>query len=202
MPAAGGPYVFQRKSFGPLLAFLSGWTYFFVIISASVAWLAITFAAYLGQFFTLSRIASQVIASAANNRGVQLGAAVQKTFTAMMVGGLAVLVGSRRQPMAEYHRECAGTEVFGELQLRPPCYDQVSRRQSQILVAALPGNLGGNRSCRTGQRCCQSHAGALPQTLCQTPLGDDRRTIPHTARSRGSGSVTEVTGGLGLRGLF
>jgi hypothetical protein len=28
IPATGGPYVFLRKSYGPLLAFLSGWTYF------------------------------------------------------------------------------------------------------------------------------------------------------------------------------
>jgi APA family basic amino acid/polyamine antiporter len=101
MPATGGPYVFLREAFGPLFAFLSGWTYFFVIISASVAWLAINFATYLGQFLTLSRIASQLIAialialvTAANYRGVKLGAAVQNTLTVMKVTGLAVLVGA------------------------------------------------------------------------------------------------------------
>jgi APA family basic amino acid/polyamine antiporter len=101
MPATGGPYVFLREAYGPLLAFLSGWTYFFVVISASIAWLAINFATYLGQLVTLSHTASQIIAialialvAAANYRGVKLGAAVQNTFTVMKVAGLAVLVGA------------------------------------------------------------------------------------------------------------
>src|SRR3954451_10953929 len=35
IPASGGPYVFAREAWGPLVAFLCGWTYFFVVISAS-----------------------------------------------------------------------------------------------------------------------------------------------------------------------
>ena len=62
IPATGGPYVFLRESYGPLLAFLSGWTYFFIVISASVAWLAINFATYLGQFVTLSAFGSKAVA--------------------------------------------------------------------------------------------------------------------------------------------
>jgi APA family basic amino acid/polyamine antiporter len=37
LPATGGPYVFLRESFGPLPAFLSGWTYFLVIMPAAAA---------------------------------------------------------------------------------------------------------------------------------------------------------------------
>ena len=99
MPDTGGPYVFLREAYGPLLAFLSGWTYFFIVISASVAWLAINFATYLSQFVSLSPLASQAVAilliatvTAANYRGVKLGATVQNVFTVMKVVGLAVLV--------------------------------------------------------------------------------------------------------------
>src|SRR5258708_34911363 len=52
--ATGGQYVFLREAYVPLLAFLCAWTYFFVVISASIAWLTITFATYLCHFFTLA----------------------------------------------------------------------------------------------------------------------------------------------------
>src|SRR5215472_672605 len=37
IPATGGQYAFLREAFGPLLAFLCGWTFFFVVGSASIA---------------------------------------------------------------------------------------------------------------------------------------------------------------------
>jgi APA family basic amino acid/polyamine antiporter len=99
IPSSGGPYVFAREAWGPLVAFLCGWTYFFIVISASVAWLGINFATYLGQFVSLGAWAKQAAAlgligvvTAVNYRGVRLGAGVQKLFTAMKVAGLAVLV--------------------------------------------------------------------------------------------------------------
>ena len=39
MPATGGQYVFLREAWGPLFGFLCGWTYYFVVISAAIAWL-------------------------------------------------------------------------------------------------------------------------------------------------------------------
>jgi APA family basic amino acid/polyamine antiporter len=100
MPATGGPYVFLRESYGPLLAFLSGWTYFFIVLSASLAWLAINFATYLGQFLTLGPFGSKAVAlgliaivTAINYRGVKLSAIVLNAFTVMKVAGLIVLVG-------------------------------------------------------------------------------------------------------------
>src|SRR5215813_13850385 len=56
IPATGGPYVFLREAYGPLLAFLAGWTYLLIVISASIAWLGINFATYLGQFLPVGRI--------------------------------------------------------------------------------------------------------------------------------------------------
>src|SRR5215472_11111803 len=44
IPQTGGQYVFLREAYGPMLAFLCGWTQFFVIVSASIAWLGINFA--------------------------------------------------------------------------------------------------------------------------------------------------------------
>ena len=101
MPATGGPYVFLRESYGPLLAFLSGWTYFFIVLSASLAWLAINFATYLGHFVTLAPLESKLVAvaliaavTAINYRGVKLSSTILNLFTLMKITGLAVLVGA------------------------------------------------------------------------------------------------------------
>jgi APA family basic amino acid/polyamine antiporter len=101
IPATGGQYVFLREAYGPLFGFLCGWTYFFIVISAAIAWLSITFATYVGYFVTLTPLVSKAIAvgliaavTMVNYRGVAVGAAVQNTFTLMKVLGLAVLVGA------------------------------------------------------------------------------------------------------------
>jgi APA family basic amino acid/polyamine antiporter len=101
IPATGGQYVFLREAYGPLFGFLCGWTNLFVVISAAIAWLSITFATYLGYFVPLTPLVSKAVAvgliaavTLVNYRGVMLGAGVQKTFTLIKVLGLAVLVGA------------------------------------------------------------------------------------------------------------
>jgi basic amino acid/polyamine antiporter, APA family len=46
LPHAGGDYVYLRESYGPLVAFLSGWTSFTIGFGAAVAASAISFSAY------------------------------------------------------------------------------------------------------------------------------------------------------------
>ena len=101
IPATGGQYVYLREAYGPLLAFLCGWTYFFVILSAAIGWLAISFANYLGYFVPLTPALSKAVAvgliaavTLVNYRGVTAGAAVQNLFTLMKVGGIAILIAS------------------------------------------------------------------------------------------------------------
>jgi APA family basic amino acid/polyamine antiporter len=101
MPATGGQYVFLREAWGPLFGFLCGWTYFFVVLSASIAWLAITFATYLGYFVPMGPALSKVVAVAVigavtlvNYRGVRMGASVQNLFTTIKVGALVVLIAA------------------------------------------------------------------------------------------------------------
>jgi APA family basic amino acid/polyamine antiporter len=112
MPHAGGQYVFLREAFGPLTAFLYGWTLFLVIQTGFNAAVAIAFAKFLGGVglrvgeadvvltmgrFTLSRaqiVAVGVIAvlTAVNARGVREGAFVQNVFTVLKVGAVVLLV--------------------------------------------------------------------------------------------------------------
>ena len=46
LPQAGGPYVYLRAAYGPLPAFLFGWTEFLVVRTGSMATLAAAFARY------------------------------------------------------------------------------------------------------------------------------------------------------------
>jgi basic amino acid/polyamine antiporter, APA family len=97
-PDAGGLYVYLRDAFGPLPAFLYGWTSFFVIASGSVATLAVAFSTYLGQLVSLSPIAARLVSialivflAAVNIRGTRKSANVQNWTTGAKVGGLVVL---------------------------------------------------------------------------------------------------------------
>ena len=101
IPATGGQYVFLREAWGPLFGFLCGWTYFFVVLSASIAWLSITFTNYLGYFVPMDATTAKLVAVAViglmtliNYRGVRMGAAVQNLFTAIKLGTLLVLICS------------------------------------------------------------------------------------------------------------
>jgi APA family basic amino acid/polyamine antiporter len=48
MPHAGGQYVFLREAYGPLWAFLYGWTLFLVIQTGFIAAVSVAFAKFLG----------------------------------------------------------------------------------------------------------------------------------------------------------
>src|ERR1041384_4126211 len=54
LPATGGQYVFLREAYGPMWAFVCGWTFILAVISGGGAWLAVTFSIYLGYFISLT----------------------------------------------------------------------------------------------------------------------------------------------------
>lgn len=89
-PDAGGLYVYIRDAFGPLPAFLYGWTTFFVISTGSTATLAVAFSGYLGQFTTVSPVMAKVVAvlvivviTVVNVLGTRSGSNVQNLGTAV-----------------------------------------------------------------------------------------------------------------------
>jgi APA family basic amino acid/polyamine antiporter len=53
-PRAGGEYVYLREAYGPLAAFLTGWTSFVAGFSGAVAVSAVVLADYLGRFVPLA----------------------------------------------------------------------------------------------------------------------------------------------------
>jgi APA family basic amino acid/polyamine antiporter len=100
-PRAGGGYVYLRDAFGPLPAFLYGWTQLLVINTGGIAAVAITFASYtvdvagLGeQLIKPLAVAAIVLLSGVNAAGVRFGAWVQNAFTLLKLAALALLVGA------------------------------------------------------------------------------------------------------------
>src|SRR6185436_18203530 len=97
-PEAGGLYAFIRDAFGPLSAFLYGWTSFFVIASGSVATLAVAFSNYFAQIVPVSPVAQKLVAIAVivvtaviNIRGTRGSANVQNLTTGLKVGALLLM---------------------------------------------------------------------------------------------------------------
>ncbi len=97
-PEAGGLYVYVREAFGPLPAFLYGWTLFAIMATGSVATLAVAFASYLNQLLSLYPAAQKVVAltmillvAAINILGTRKSAGVQSWTTAIKVGAIIVM---------------------------------------------------------------------------------------------------------------
>ena len=97
-PEAGGLYAFIRDAFGPVWAFLFGWTSFFVIASGSIAALAVAFAGYLSQIVPMGTIASRLVAVAViaftaliNVRGTRGSARLQNWTTGVKVLALLAM---------------------------------------------------------------------------------------------------------------
>src|SRR5579871_171133 len=100
-PSTGGQYVFLREAYGPLAAFLCGWSMFTVVRTAQVAWLAVVFALYVSYSIPLGVVASKGLALAmiaavagVNYCGVRAGAVVQKSFTLAKLLGLLLIITS------------------------------------------------------------------------------------------------------------
>lgn len=100
-PKAGGQYVYLREAYNPFIAFLFGWTQFGVIQTGTIAAVAMAFAKYLGylepalgeknvlwslgsfsvNMAQLVAIASIVLLTYINTRGVKNGKIIQTVFT-------------------------------------------------------------------------------------------------------------------------
>jgi len=57
-PRAGGEYVYLREAFGPLLAFMTGWTSFVAGFSGAIATSAVGLAVFLGRFLPFAEDAA------------------------------------------------------------------------------------------------------------------------------------------------
>lgn len=98
-PRAGSLYVYLREAYGPMAAFLFGWSWIFIRAAAS-AGTALVFAGYLRTFVPLDEagqrmtaVAVILLVAAANYRSLRLGALIQNASTVAKVGALLILSG-------------------------------------------------------------------------------------------------------------
>jgi APA family basic amino acid/polyamine antiporter len=99
-PEAGGPYVYIRKAFGPLPAFLSGWMTLLLIGSGAIAAVSIAFAHYLKEFLPVDGVGGPAVAAIltialltiTNVLGIRPGAAVVNALTIAKIAALAGLI--------------------------------------------------------------------------------------------------------------
>lgn len=107
MPRSGGLYVYLRRGYGGLAAFLFGWTQLLVLRPAAYGAISVTCAEYLWRVLGLDGGAlvvggasrAQLLAAAlvilvgwVNYRGIERGAWIQNVSTLLKVGALAALV--------------------------------------------------------------------------------------------------------------
>jgi basic amino acid/polyamine antiporter, APA family len=111
MPNAGGQYVYIQRAYGKLVSFLYGWTVFTVIQTGVIAAVAVAFANYTSvfipkletQLFSLTEtttitykqvmaIASVILLTYINTKGVQNGKKLQLLFTVAKLFALFALI--------------------------------------------------------------------------------------------------------------
>ena len=112
MPKAGGQYVYLREAYNPLVGFLYGWTLFLVIQTGTIAAVAVAFAKFTAVFFPalgesnvlftgmglkvsaaqLLAIASIVLLTWLNLRGLRTGKLIQGAFTMAKTAALFGLI--------------------------------------------------------------------------------------------------------------
>lgn len=112
MPQAGGQFVYIKKAFGDLTAFVYGWTVFLVIQTGVIAAVAVAFAKFTGVFIpffeegnvmfhiiNLKITSAQLLAifiiallTFINTRGIENGKAIQRIFTSAKLIALFALI--------------------------------------------------------------------------------------------------------------
>lgn len=112
-PQAGGQYVYLQKAYNRLIAFLYGWSFFAVIQTGTIAAVAVAFAKYTGVLAPniindnpivslsgsfqitsqrLLAIASVILLTYSNTKGVKLGKIIQNIFSSTKLIALAFLI--------------------------------------------------------------------------------------------------------------
>ena len=112
MPKAGGQYVYLKEAYSPLMGFLYGWTFFLVIQTGTIAAVAVAFAKFTGVVIPafseknilfnilglpvsaaqILAIASIVVLTYINYRGIRNGKIIQMSFTITKVIAIIGLI--------------------------------------------------------------------------------------------------------------
>ena len=98
-PHAGGEYVYLRDAYGPLAAFLTGWTSFIAGFSGAIAASAVALADYVGRFIPIPAAGKPVVSIAGiavltliHVRGLGPGRLVQNALAGVKVSAIVILI--------------------------------------------------------------------------------------------------------------
>ena len=122
LPHAGGDYVYLREAYGPLVAFLSGWTSFTIGFGAAVAASSISFSAYAFRIFPVMdesgwwakglSLTLLWLVTVIHSRGLAGGGRLQRVVTSTKVLAIGVLiVGGLSASTAHWDWLSAGPNV-------------------------------------------------------------------------------------------
>lgn len=106
MPRSGGPYVYLKTAYGPVVAFLRGWAMFFVSETGSIAAVALVFAEYCNEiwrifFFSpfghsveiLIAVSIIWVLTAINLFGVSVSGVFQNIFSIAKITAIGIIIG-------------------------------------------------------------------------------------------------------------
>lgn len=98
-PHVGGEYHFLERAFGKRLAFLYGWSRSVIIVTGSIAFLAITLGDYLTKIISLGEYSGTIWAivvtlllSGLNALGIREGKTTQNFLTLLEIGGVVAII--------------------------------------------------------------------------------------------------------------
>lgn len=98
-PHAGGGYVYLHEAFGPMPAFLYGWSLLLVGNTGGVAAVAVTFASYTAALLHLDdgvvkpmAVATIALLTGINYLGIRPGSITQNVFTVLKLGAVLLLI--------------------------------------------------------------------------------------------------------------
>ncbi len=100
-PNAGGSYLYLRDVFGPLPAFLYGWTYLVVVNGGGIAAVGVTFASYACRLAALPEsfirplaVLALVLLHGINLFGIRPGSFTTNVFTVLRLAALSALIAT------------------------------------------------------------------------------------------------------------
>jgi APA family basic amino acid/polyamine antiporter len=115
-PNAGGSYVYLRDAFGPLPAFLYGWTYLVVVNCGGIAAVGVTFAGYFCRLVALPdsfirpvAVAALLLLHGINWFGIRPGALTTNVFTVLRLAALGALIATGLAAVSRAGAESAAT---------------------------------------------------------------------------------------------
>jgi APA family basic amino acid/polyamine antiporter len=116
-PRSGGVYVFLREAYGPLTAFLYGWSALLVVISGGIAAVAVGFAEYLSYFVPRFSAGRAVVDMTPAGLDVTVSAGQLVAATSVLVLGAINYVGVRTGNMTNAVLTAAKIAALGALPL-------------------------------------------------------------------------------------